>query len=89
MALLGRFNGQGLGASIEEVVSSHAMEMDVPSRCHHEAIHIKQGSSHIQVLIRTTPGVEYIKVRKPADYGSASISPETHGTAVLVKLTPT
>lgn len=68
MALLGRFNGQGLGASIEEVVSNHALEMDVHDttrpQCHHEAIHIKNGSSHIQVLIRTTPGLEYIKASK-------------------------
>lgn len=66
VVLLGRFNAQGLGASIEEVVSSHALEVDASlstlPQCHHESIHIKKGSSNIRVLIRTTPGLEYIKV---------------------------
>eukprot|EP00903_Cladosiphon_okamuranus_P013090 g12210.t1 len=66
VALLGRYNGQGLGAPIEDVVSSHALDVDnnvaTPPRCHHEAIHIKSGTSHTRILIRTTPALEYIKV---------------------------
>lgn len=73
VALLGCFNGQSLGSSIEDFVSSHALEVGLntsgvengasaPPQCHHESIHIKNGSSNIDVLMRTTPGVEYIKV---------------------------
>lgn len=72
VALLGHFNGQGLGPSIQDFVSSHVFEVDVNTsgaengafarpRCHHESIRIKNGSTNVQVLIRTTPAVEYIK----------------------------
>lgn len=67
--LLGRFNGQGLGSSTQDLVSSHSLEMEKcteeevsgPSESHHESIHIKGGSSDAKILIRTTPGEEYIK----------------------------
>ncbi len=66
VTLLGRYNGQGLGASIQDVVTRHAVDTlnsdSTPPQCHHESIHIKNGSSNIQVSIRTTSGSEYIKV---------------------------
>lgn len=93
MVLLGRFNGQGLGESVQDFVSTHLVlnsddevrlqDGNVPvgpgsgsgsgegssfplKKPRHEAIEVKAGSSNIcgdvQVLVRTSPGAEYIKV---------------------------
>ncbi|CAM9199193.1 unnamed protein product, partial [Hapterophycus canaliculatus] len=68
--LLGRFNGQGLVSSTQDLVSSHTLEKlgnctdkDVSGRreSHHESIHIEGESSDVKILIRTTPREEYIK----------------------------
>ncbi|CBJ28169.1 conserved unknown protein [Ectocarpus siliculosus] len=74
VALLGRFNGQGLGPSVQDLISNHELQ-EGPSgigvkhgvtstpECRHESIHIKRATSEsIRILIRTTPGVEYVKV---------------------------
>lgn len=74
VALLGRFNGQGLGSSVQDLISNHELE-ESPSgigvkhgvastpECRHESIHIKRATTEsIRILIRTTPGVEYVKV---------------------------
>lgn len=74
VALLGRFNGQGLGPSVQDLISNHELQ-EGPSgigvehgvtstpECRHESIHIKRATSDsILILIRTTPGVEYVKV---------------------------
>lgn len=69
VVLLGRFNGQGLGSSTQDLVSNHALEVgnrteaDVlgSPESHHESIHVKGESSDVDILIRKTPGEEYIK----------------------------
>ncbi|CAM9410309.1 unnamed protein product, partial [Laminaria digitata] len=86
VVLLGRFNGQGLGKSVQEFVSTHLVlnsDDDVrlqggavavgsgegssfPIDRRHEAIKVRTGNSKfsgdVQVLVRTSPGAEYIKV---------------------------
>lgn len=86
MVLLGRFNGQGLGKSVQDFVSTHLVVNDdddvrlqggavavrsgegsaVPLNRRHEPIKVKTGNSKtrgdVQVLVRTSPGAEYIKV---------------------------
>lgn len=94
VVLLGRFNGQGLGASVQDLVSTHLVlnsDDDVRlqekavqegsvtvgsgsgegsyfplKKRRHESTQVKAGSSNIcgdvQVLVRTSPGAEYIKV---------------------------
>lgn len=86
VALLGHFNGQGLGVSVQDFVSKHlvvdpntggvaqqaggvATESDASSPTSPERPHSLRNcgtsdadvSDDIQVLVRTTPGVEYVK----------------------------
>ncbi|CAN0172913.1 unnamed protein product [Scytosiphon promiscuus] len=67
--LLGRFNGQGLGSSTQRLVSGHALDAGNcmpehstdPSESRQEAIHVKGENSDVKMLMRTTPGDEYVK----------------------------
>lgn len=85
VVLLGRFNGQGLGKSLQDFVTHLVINSDddvrlqggavavgagegssVPLKRRHEPTELQSGSSKIsegvQVLVRTSPGAEYIKV---------------------------
>lgn len=85
VVLLGRFNGQGLGKSLQDFVTHLVINYDdnvrlqgrgvaegsgegssIPLKRRHEATKLKSGNSKIsedvQVLVRTSPGAEYIKV---------------------------
>lgn len=69
VALLGHFNGQGLGSSIRDFVSkklvvNHDRSIEasgLKGATGDEGAQEDMESSDLKVLVRSTPGLEYIK----------------------------
>lgn len=66
MVLLGDFNGQRLESSVRDLVRKRLL-LDPTDRHEIRDLHSESGvgvTKDVQVLLRVTPGVEYVKVSK-------------------------